>query len=146
MDAKQHHQQQMQDAETAHLDEMAELRQRVMELSGKDNHTAAELAEMDALRSRVLDLQVNAHSCPALLTCLALTHASVPDRKLVCAVSCGIITCCCSSMLLKSSSLRLSSPAVTPDFWSFLAHESQKNFAGVAEYRRNMIALSVRPY
>ena len=58
-DAKQSHEQQLQQAEAAHLHEMGELRARVMELSAKDSHTAAELAEMDALRSRVIDLQAS---------------------------------------------------------------------------------------
>lgn len=38
--------------------ELAELRERVMELQTKDSHTPQELAELDMLRSRVLDFQV----------------------------------------------------------------------------------------
>lgn len=48
----------MNESELVHLNELAELRGRVMELQTRDNHTPQELAELDMLRSRFLDFQV----------------------------------------------------------------------------------------
>lgn len=56
--AQQAHEQQMDESELAHMSELAELRDRVMELQSKDRHTPQELAELDMLRSRVLNFQV----------------------------------------------------------------------------------------
>lgn len=42
----------------AHLSELAELRERVMQLQSKDSHSPQELAELDLLRNKVLDFQV----------------------------------------------------------------------------------------
>ena len=56
--ARQAHEQQMDEAQMAHLNELAEVRGRVMELQSKDRHTPEELAELDMLRNRVLDFQV----------------------------------------------------------------------------------------
>ena len=55
----------MSESEQVHIDELAELRGRVMELQTKDSHTPQELAELDMLRSRVLDFQVLFHPTPA---------------------------------------------------------------------------------
>ena len=69
LEAKQTHERQMDASEMAHLSELAELRERVMELSAKDSHTPDELAELDTLRTRVLDFQVIvAHICNKPLT------------------------------------------------------------------------------
>lgn len=56
--AQQAHEQQMDESELAHMSELAELRDRVMELQTKDRHTPQELAELDMLHSRFLDFQV----------------------------------------------------------------------------------------
>ena len=68
---KQAHELQMDESEMAHLMELAELRQRVVQLQAKEEHTPDELAELDMLRNRVLGFQVcNSSSvlpcfCPA---------------------------------------------------------------------------------
>ena len=45
-------------SESAHLSELAELRDRVVQLQSKETHSPQELAELDMLRGRVLDFQV----------------------------------------------------------------------------------------
>ena len=62
--AKQAHQQKMDESEIAHLSELAELRERVMELQTKDSHTPDELAELDMLRNRVLGFQASTPGLP----------------------------------------------------------------------------------
>jgi hypothetical protein len=62
--AKQAHQQQMDESEIAHLSELAELREQVMELQTKDSHTPDELAELDTLRKRVLGFQASTPGLP----------------------------------------------------------------------------------
>lgn len=57
----------MNESELVHINELAELRGRVMELQTKDSHTPQELAELDMLRSRVLDFQVLSFTLPVLL-------------------------------------------------------------------------------
>lgn len=58
------HQQHMDQADVAHLNELAELRDRFVQLQSKDSHSPEELAELDALRNQVLQYQVH-----ALITC-----------------------------------------------------------------------------
>lgn len=43
------------------MNELAELRERVMELQTKDSHTPQELAELEMLRHRVMSFQVLIH-------------------------------------------------------------------------------------
>lgn len=52
------------ESEIAHLSELAELRERVMELQTKDSHTPDELAELDMLRNRVLGFQASTPGLP----------------------------------------------------------------------------------
>ena len=54
----------MDESEIAHLSELAELRERVMELQTKDSHTPDELAELDMLRNRVLGFQASTPGLP----------------------------------------------------------------------------------
>ncbi len=54
----------MDESEIAHLSELAELRERVMELQTKDSHTPDELAELDTLRNRVLGFQASTPGRP----------------------------------------------------------------------------------
>ena len=48
----------MDQSEVAHLNELAELRDRFVQLQSKDTHSPEELAELDALRNQVLQYQV----------------------------------------------------------------------------------------
>lgn len=52
------HEQSMDLSEVAHLNELAELRERFVGLQSKDTHTPEELAELDALRNQVIQYQV----------------------------------------------------------------------------------------
>ena len=52
------HEQQMDQSEVTHLTELAELRDRFVQLQSKDSHTPEELAALDALRNQVLQYQV----------------------------------------------------------------------------------------
>ena len=58
----------MNESELLHMSELAELRERVMELQTKDSHTPQELAELEMLRHRVLGFQVQYHPLCFLLT------------------------------------------------------------------------------
>lgn len=58
----------MNESELLHMNELAELRERVMELQTKDSHTPQELAELEMLRHRVLGFQVLHHPPCFLLT------------------------------------------------------------------------------
>ena len=48
----------MDQSEVIHLNELAELRDRFVQLQSKDTHSPEELAELDSLRSQVLQYQV----------------------------------------------------------------------------------------
>lgn len=52
------HEQNMDQSEVAHLNELAELRERFVGLQSKETHTPEELAELDALRNQVIQYQV----------------------------------------------------------------------------------------
>lgn len=58
----------MNESELLHMNELAELRERVMELQTKDSHTPQELAELEMLRRRVLGFQVLLHASCLLVT------------------------------------------------------------------------------
>lgn len=54
----------MDESKIAHLSELAELREQVMELQTKDSHTPDELAELDTLRKRILGFQASTPGLP----------------------------------------------------------------------------------
>lgn len=74
----------MNESEVLHMNELAELRERVMELQTKDSHTPQELAELEMLRHRVLGFQVLHHHLCFLLTKYFESNNCTLTRQYLC--------------------------------------------------------------